>query len=257
MTILTGTSGWQYASWRDRFYPPKFPQRRWLEHYVQQFATVEINSTFYNLPSEQTVQRWADAAPPEFHFVVKASRYLTHIRRLRDPEAPVQLLLERCRPMGTRLSCVLLQLPPNFPAQPELLERTLAAFPQHLRIAVEFRDRSWFSEAVRSMLHEHNAALCIADRRGAQREPAWHTASWAYIRFHEGDGDPYPCYSRSTLRGWAERLGSLSPGADPVYVFFNNDPMCCAPRDAAVLARICAGAGMQVSRAPEPDSMRL
>jgi uncharacterized protein YecE (DUF72 family) len=112
VSVLVGTSGWQYASWRDRFYPHGLPQRLWLEHYVTQFPVVEVNSTFYNLPSEATVQHWADTTPPGFHFVLKASRYLTHIRRLRDPEDPVQLFLERSRPLGTRLACVLLQLPP-------------------------------------------------------------------------------------------------------------------------------------------------
>jgi uncharacterized protein YecE (DUF72 family) len=256
VTVLTGTSGWQYTSWRDRFYPPKLPQRLWLQHYVQQFATVEINSTFYNLPTEQTVQRWADAAPPDFHFVVKASRYLTHVRRLRDPEEPVQLMLERCGPLGDRLSCVLVQLPPRFPAQPELLARTLRAFPPSLRVAVEFRDRSWFSDEVRALLSEHNAALCTADRQGEQSEPPWHTASWAYIRFHEGDGNPHPCYTRKTLRTWAQRLRTVNAGADPIYVFFNNDPLCCAPRDAAVLSQLCSSAGMAVTRAPQPAALR-
>jgi uncharacterized protein YecE (DUF72 family) len=253
VTLLIGTSGWQYASWRERFYPPGLPQRRWLEHYAESYATVEVNSTFYNLPSEATVQRWADAAPHDFQFVLKASRYLTHIRRLQEPEGPVDLLLERARPLGTRLACVLVQLPPGFTCDVARLERSLRAFGGRVPVAVEFRDGSWYTEPVRDVLREHGAALCIADRKGRHDEPPWRTASWAYIRFHEGDGRPYPCYRPATMRAWAERLEAMQCAA--AFVFFNNDPLCCAPRDAARLAEACRERGMTVSRAPDPRAM--
>jgi uncharacterized protein YecE (DUF72 family) len=247
VSLLVGTSGWQYASWRERFYPKGLPQRRWLEHYATRFATVEVNSTFYNLPSQATVQRWADTAPEHFTFVLKASRYLTHVRRLREPEQPVELLLERARPLGSRLACVLLQLPPKFPAQPQLLDRTLAAFRKRTPVAVELRDASWFSDEVRAVLQRHDAPLCVADRLGERQEPDWRTASWAYIRFHEGDGRPYPCYSKRTLHRWADRIATQ--GSDPTFAFFNNDPLCCAPKDAVVLADACEAAGQHVVRA--------
>ncbi|MBV8302248.1 MAG: DUF72 domain-containing protein [Candidatus Dormibacteraeota bacterium] len=253
MRLLAGTSGWQYADWRDRFYPPDVPQRRWLEHYARQFAVVEVNSTFYNLPSEQTVRRWAEATPDDFSFVVKASRYLTHVRRLRDPAQPVELLLERCHPLGARLACILLQLPPTMRSDAAALDLALRAFNGRVALAVEFRDRSWFNQDVETVLRDHHAALCIADRGGEQAEPDWHTSSFAYVRFHAGDGRPSPCYDPRTITAWAQRIAGWS--CDTVYAFFNNDTNCCAPRDAARLAATCSAKGLTVSRAPRPEGM--
>ena len=253
MMVLAGTSGWQYADWRDRFYPPDLPQRRWLEHYARQFAVVEVNSTFYNLPSEQTVRRWAETTPDDFSFVIKASRYLTHVRRLREPEQPVELLLERCRPLGARLSCVLLQLPPTMRSDASALDTALRAFKERVSLAVEFRDRSWFNADVEAVLRDNRAALCIADRAGQHTEPSWHTSSFAYVRFHAGDGTPPPCYEHDTLDAWAGRIAAWP--CDSAYVFFNNDINCCAPRDASRLAAVCALRGLDVSRTKPFEGM--
>ena len=256
MRVHIGTSGWQYAEWRGRFYPKGVPQRSWLSYYAERFACVEVNNTFYNLPGEETFQHWHDAVPRDFEFVLKASRYLTHVRRLHDAQDPARLFMERARPVRRQLGAVLLQLPPRFHADPERLRQALRAFPGSVRLAVEFRDPSWFSDAVRAVLEEHGAALCRADRRGTVAEPDWRTADWLYVRCHEGDGTPAPCYRASTLEAWAERLAGASAAMTDAYVFFNNDTLACAVRDAATLAEACALRGLDVTRAPVPGDLQ-
>jgi len=251
LTVHVGTSGWQYASWRGAFYPPDVAQRRWLEHYAERFACVEVNNTFYSLPTEETVRRWRESTPTDFRFVVKASRYLTHVRRLREPAGPVKLLLERVRPIRRRLAAVLVQLPPRFHAEPARLAAALRAFPRTLQIAVEFRDPTWFNDDVRDVLHQYGAALCIADHRGERAEPDWSTASWEYVRFHEGDADPHPCYRRETLDTAAERLAPRLHGGRDAFVFFNNDERACALHDASVFARACTVRGLPSTRTPD------
>ena len=250
MRVHVGTSGWQYASWRERFYPRGVPQRSWLPYYAERFACVEVNNTFYNLPSEETFRHWHHEVPRDFQFVLKVSRYLTHIRRLRDPEEPARLFMQRARPVRRRLSAVLLQLPPRFRADPDRLRRALRAFPRTLRVAVEFRDPTWFRDDVRQVLTQRGAALCRADRQGEVAEPDWHSADWMYVRLHEGDGTPSPCYRERTLEAWAERLAAAPATVRDAYVFFNNDPLACAVRDAATLAEACARRGLDVTRAP-------
>ncbi len=250
MRVCIGTSGWQYRDWRGAFYPEKLPQREWLQHYAAQFATVEVNNTFYNLPTEEAVRRWRAQTPRDFEFVLKASRYLTHVRRLRDPEDPARTMTERFRPLGRRFTVTLLQLPPRFHADVERLDRALRAFPRRLRVAVEFRDPSWFNDDVRALLRARGAALCVTDRRGESPEPDWADVPWMYLRFHEGDGTPHPCYAGRTLRRWADRIAAQRDRVDAVYAFFNNDTGCCAPRDAAALAGACAARGLDVTRAP-------
>lgn len=137
MRVHVGTSGWQYRNWRGAFYPERLPQREWLPHYARAFASVEVNNTFYNLPSVEAVRHWREQTPAGFEFVLKGSRYLTHVRRLRDPEEPVRNMIERFRPLGSRFSVMLLQLPPRFRADPDRLEATLRAFPKRVRVAVE------------------------------------------------------------------------------------------------------------------------
>ncbi|HEX3613636.1 MAG TPA: DUF72 domain-containing protein [Sporichthyaceae bacterium] len=226
--IRIGTSGWQYDDWRPSFYPVGLARDRWLGRYVECFDTVEINNTFYRLPSQATVDRWAQALPQGFLAAIKVSRYLTHVRRLRDPQDPVALLLERVAPLRERglLGPVLLQLPPNMPARPEDLERTLSAFPPDVRVAVEPRDRSWFRKATREVLIDHRAALVWSDRNGRSVGPLWRTTSWCYLRLHHGRLDW--AYQDRDLRRWARRLREC-PDA---FVFTNNDPGAAAVRDA-------------------------
>jgi len=240
-SVLVGTSGWQYRDWRGTFYPPDVPQNRWLEYYASQFATVENNGTFYRLPPRETFAGWRERVGDGFVMTVKASRYLTHVRRLRDPAEPVRRLLDAAAGLGDRLGPVLLQLPPDLRADPRLLADCLGQFPPQIRVAVEPRHESWWSGDVRDVLAARNAALCWADRRGAAVTPLWRTADWGYLRFHEGDGSGWPRYRESSLRSWADRIAATWPqqveGVD-VYVYFNNDQGGAAPSDGAAFAAI-------------------
>jgi uncharacterized protein YecE (DUF72 family) len=254
--VLLGTSGWQYASWRGRFYPAEVRQADWLEHYAARFQTVEVNNAFYRLPEASTFEAWARRTPADFVVGVKASRYLTHIKRLADPEEPVARFLERAGHLGPKLGPVLLQLPPTLAADLDRLDATLAQFPADVRVAVEFRHQSWFTDETRSLLSERNAALCLAD--SPRREtPVWRTATWGYLRFHEGRAQPRPCYGRQALATWARRLADVWQPDEDVYVFFNNDPEGCAVRDAARFAGAVERAGLRPTRVPPTREIRV
>jgi uncharacterized protein YecE (DUF72 family) len=248
MTTLIGTSGWQYRHWRDRIYRG-VAQARWLEHYAERFVTVESNAAFYRLPSGDTFAAWAERTPDDFVMAVKASRYLTHIKRLKDPEEPVERLLERARRLGPKLGPVLLQLPPNLQAEPELLDRTLRCFPGDVRVAVEPRHDSWWTDEVRALLTERGAALCLADSP-KRSTPLWRTTDWGYLRLHEGRATPRPCYGRTALESWAKRLADLWPASADVFVYFNNDPEGCAVRDARWFAAAVKRTGRTPTRIP-------
>jgi uncharacterized protein YecE (DUF72 family) len=256
MTVWIGTSGWQYRDWRGRFYPSAVPTARWLEHYAAGFATVESNNAFYNLPERRVFAAWAERTPDDFVMAVKVSRYLTHLRRLRDPAQPVARFVDRVAGLGSKLGPVLIQLPPTFRCDAERLAATLDQFPREFRVAVEFRHASWFVDEIRTLLTERGAALCLADRRGPLTLP-WRTAAWTYLRFHEGRSAPLPCYGRAALATWADRLAKgWGPDAD-CWVYFNNDPRGCAPRDAARFAAAAVRAGLRPSRVPPVRSMRV
>jgi uncharacterized protein YecE (DUF72 family) len=180
---------------------------------------------------------------------VKVSRYLTHIRRLREPEEPVQRFVDRVRGLGGKLAPVLLQLPPQLRRDTGRLEATLDRFPRDMQVAVEFRHPSWWIEDVRTLLEARGVALCLADRRGPLT-PLWRTTSWTYLRFHEGRAAPAPCYGRQALVTWAARLAANWSPDEDVWVYFNNDPRGCAPRDAARFARIIRRAGLDPTRVP-------
>jgi uncharacterized protein YecE (DUF72 family) len=248
--ILIGTSGWQYRDWRGRFYPAGLPQRSWLEHYADNFATVEINNAFYRLPERSTFEQWRSRTPGDFCVAVKMSRFLTHIRRLRTPEEPVARFLDRARGLGDRLGPVLLQLPPNLRADPVALDQTRALFPPAVRVAVEPRHPSWWTDDIRRVLAGRNAALCWADRRSRPVTPLWRTTSWGYLRMHEGRASPWPRYGRTSLRSWIERIGRTFGQHDPVYVYFNNDPGGAAIVDASTFAAIARRLGREVTRSP-------
>jgi uncharacterized protein YecE (DUF72 family) len=248
--LLIGTSGWQYRDWAGRFYPAGLPQRRWLEHYAERFATVEVNNAFYRLPERDTFVAWRKRTPEDFIVVVKVSRYLTHIKRLRDPAEPVARFVDRARGLGDRLGPVLLQLPPTLRADPGALAETLSRFPRDVRVAVEPRHPSWWTPRVRAVLEEHRAALCWADRGSRAVTPLWRTADFGYLRLHEGRAKPWPRYGAAALRTWLDRLASAygSDGA-PAYAFFNNDPGGAAIVDAVAMARAARRLGLPVSRA--------
>jgi uncharacterized protein YecE (DUF72 family) len=250
MTLAVGTSGWQYRDWRGRFYPERLAQSRWLEHYAARFATVEVNNAFYRLPAATTFERWRQLTPAGFVITVKASRYLTHVRRLREPAEPVALLMSRMEPLGDRLGPVLLQLPPTMRAEPARLDETLACFPAGVHVAVEMRHRSWFTEEVRRLLERRGAALCLADRDSRPVAPLWRTTDWAYLRLHAGRSANRPGYGDAALRSWALRLAELWGRRVEGFVYFNNDQRACAVRDAARFAVLAERAGLEVTRVP-------
>lgn len=257
MPVVVGTSGWQYRDWRGPLYPPDLPQRDWLAYYAGQYAAVENNSTFYRLPSRDTFADWQARTPGDFVMAVKASRYLTHVKRLRDPAEPVARLMAAAGGLGGRLGPVLLQLPPNLTADPQRLADCLAAFasqrgtgPAGVRVAVEPRHPSWWTEEVRQVLTTHDAALCWADQLGRPVTPLWRTAGWGYLRFHQGAAQPWPRYGPRALHSWLERLAAAWPDGATVYAFFNNDPGGAALADSAAFAAACRRAGRTVTRVP-------
>ncbi|MFE3451819.1 DUF72 domain-containing protein [Nonomuraea sp. NPDC059194] len=236
METLVGTSGWQYRDWRGVLYPDKVPQRLWLETYTETFRTVESNNAFYRLPSTETFAGWAERTPEGFVMAVKASRYLTHIKRLTDPEEPVERLMAAVEGLKAKLGPILLQLPPTLKADPGKLDRCLACFPRATRVAVEFRHPSWWSDEVRSVLEARRAALCWADRESRVLNPPWRTAEWGYVRLHEGRATPRPAYGEAALRSWARRVHET--GWRQAYVYFNNDPGGAAVRNAVRFAAL-------------------
>lgn len=251
MTIRIGTSGWQYRDWRGRLYAREIPVGRWLEAYSAKFATVESNNAFYRLPERRTFEAWRDRTPDDFDMAVKVSQFLTHIKRLREPREAVARFVDRTAGLGAKLGPVLLQLPPQLRRDDDRLAAALAEFPPAYRVAVEFRHDSWFADDVRALLGERHAALCLADRRGP-RTPLWRTADWTYLRFHEGRAAPRPCYGRAALATWAGRLAALWPSPADAWVYFNNDPLGCAPRDAVRFAAALRRAGLEPTRVPRP-----
>jgi uncharacterized protein YecE (DUF72 family) len=241
--IYVGTSGWQYASWRNRFYPKGVPQRAWLAYYATRFPVVEVNNSFYMLPKEATFGRWRQESPDDFMFVVKASRYITHIRRLREAKDAVDLFWSRATRLQDKLGPVLFQLPPNLRADPGLLKEFLSVLPAAMRAAFEFREDSWQQDEVYDLLDRAGAAWVMADRPG-WRVPTVVTGRWSYIRFHEGRRT-HPGYARSKLRAWAERIAGLD--ATDVFSFFNNDALAAAPKDARTLTDLLLDKGQAVA----------
>lgn len=239
-----GCSGWQYRHWRGEFYPPTLPSARWFDHYARAFDTVEINNTFYRLPEAGTFTAWRERAPARFVFAVKASRFLTHLKRLREPDEPLARLFDRAAHLGPHLGPVLYQLPPAWPRDLDRLERFLAALPRGRRHAVEFRDPHWYADAVFEALARHAVALCVHDMRGsaAPRRPC---GPFVYVRLHgtERYGGRYP---DAALNDWADWLASHHEEGRPVYAFFNNDVGGHAPRDALRLrARLAKLVGIE------------
>jgi uncharacterized protein YecE (DUF72 family) len=251
VTVIIGTSGWQYRDWRGLFYPPKLPQRLWLEHYAQFFATVESNNAFYRLPERETFVKWRERTSPDFRWAVKASRFLTHIKRLREPQEPVGRLMERAAGLGEKLDTILLQLPPTLKADADLLRECLAQFPGGTRVAVEPRHDSWWTDDIRALLERYGAALCWADRDEKPVAPLWRTTDWGYLRFHHGFESWR--YRPETLQLWADRLAATWTADEDVLVYFNNDPGGAATIDAVHFADAVRRAGRTPTRVPTAD----
>jgi len=236
VTAWIGTSGWTYDDWRGTFYPDGTPRRRWLAYYATRFPTVEVNGTFYRLPSTATVRRWAASVPDGFRFAIKVSRYLTHVRRLRESDG-VTTLLARLEPLEGRLAPFLVQLPPRFLPDAERLVRFLDAF-DGMQVAVEPRDVRWFAPEIRRSLEAHGAALVWSDYPGSE-SPPWITADFLYVRRHGTSGRFAGRYGTERLRSLATQIEETGR---PSYCYFNNDIGGAAPLDAAELQRLLAGA---------------
>ncbi len=237
-----GTSGWIYSHWRQVFYPADLPQSRWFEHYVQHFGTVEINYSFYRLPSERAFDRWREEAPTGFIYAVKANRYLTHVKRLKDAAEPLERFLSRARRLRDRLGPILWQLPPRWHVNLERLETFVRLLPRDLVHVFEFRDVSWFVEPVFDLLTEHALSFCIMSMPGIDC-PVRATSSVVYIRMH-GSGLVYGGqYSPEELAGWAAHVRRFLAEGRDVYVYFNNDAFGFAVENALELRRMLEGEG--------------
>lgn len=238
MRTHIGTSGWVYPHWRGVFYPEGLPEAEWLDFYARHFHTVELNNSFYRLPSRAQFANWAAGSPAGFLFAVKASRYITHMKKLKSAAGSLQRLLGAMQGLADKAGPLLFQLPPRWHCDTDRLEAFLRALPPGLRVAFEFRDPSWHVPRVYALLAAHNAAFCVFDLAG-RRSPRVRTADFLYLRLH-GPGAAYRGrYGRRALRQWAHWL--LESGAGEAFVYFDNDQAAHAPRDALSLSGLLAG----------------
>jgi len=230
--VHIGCSGWSYTDWRGRLYPEKLPQSRWLSHYAQRFDTVEVNNTFYRLPTKPAVQGWVEQTPDEFTFAIKASRYLTHVKRLKELRPYLKRFYEPLAPLieSGKLGAVLWQLPGNFKRDDERLAATLSALPDG-RHAFEFRHESWFTVDVYSVLGDHDAALVVGDHPKWPFQVRERTTGWTYVRLHYGRRGRKGNYSDAELQTWARRLAQWRRSTE-VNAYFNNDWSGYAPENA-------------------------
>jgi uncharacterized protein YecE (DUF72 family) len=229
-----GCSGWQYKHWRGDFYPADVPQSRWLEYYSRFFDTVEINNSFYRLPEASTFAGWASRVPMRMVFAVKGSRFLTHMKKLKDPEEPVERLFSRVRALGRHLGPVLFQLPPGLKADEPRLERFLSALPRDVRHVLEFREPSWYSDEIYELMQRHKVSLCLHDMHGSATGRL-RVGPIVYVRFHGPSGRYQGGYPADRLRSWADWLDGEIEKSSDIYAYFNNDVGGHAPRDAQTL----------------------
>jgi uncharacterized protein YecE (DUF72 family) len=235
-----GTSGWHYPRWQGLFYPRDLAPAAWLGYYAQHFATVEINASFYRLPSSATARVWKNATPAGFTFAIKASRYITHMKKLRAPRASLRAFLAVTRALGNKCGPLLFQLPPRWRCNPERLAAFLKALPANRECAFELRDPSWHSPEVYALLRRYNAAFCIYELGGFE-SPQVITADFAYIRLHGPAAYAYGgSYSASALETWANRIRSWKK-LRRVYVYFDNDEAGYAARNALMLRTLLEG----------------
>jgi uncharacterized protein YecE (DUF72 family) len=242
--VRVGCSGWQYAHWRGNFYPAELPQARWFAHYALAFDTVEVNNTFYRLPGAATFAKWRDQAPPHFVYAIKASRFLTHMKKLKDPEAPLARLVDSARHLSPHLGPLLYQLPPAWPLNLERLEHFLRALAPawagvgraRTRHAIEFREPSWYDERTFALLQRYKVALCLHDMQGSATGRRT-VGPFIYVRFHFGTQKYGGRYDDRRLDEWGEWLADQAAHGSDVFAYFNNDTGGHAPRDAVRLRR--------------------
>ena len=239
--VRIGTSGFHYQHWKGPFYPEKCPNSKFLDYYLQHFDTVELNNSFYRLPEASAFDCWREATPASFVFAVKASRFLTHNKKLKDPENALNNLLPRAAHLGPKLGPVLFQLPPHWRVNTERLMNLLEILPRDLRYAFEFRELSWMSDEVESVLNKFNAAFCIYELAG-YHSPLRVTADFTYVRLHGPDLGKYQgSYSDERLRDWARQIETWTTELKAIYIYFDNDQFGYAPANAATLKRMVLG----------------
>ena len=232
--VRIGTSGWHYKHWLGPFYPQGLPAKNMLAWYMQRFDTVELNNSFYHLPTTQTFMTWRESTPASFCFAVKGSRFITHRKKLKDPSEALARFLEPVESLGTKLGPILFQLPPRWSRNVERLSAFLEALPSSHRYTFEFRDPSWHDPAVYRALRRHNSAFCMYELDGFE-SPHELTADFAYVRLH-GPGRKYQGdYSSKQLRDWADRIADWREELDAVYVYFDNDQAGYAAKNAEEL----------------------
>jgi uncharacterized protein YecE (DUF72 family) len=219
---FVGTSGWHYDDWRGRFYPEKLPKSRWLDFYARNYPTVELNNTFYRLPSEKAIANWYDSSPPNFIFSLKVSRFITHIKKIADTGEALGNFMSRISALKEKLGPLLYQLPPGMHRNDDVLTRFLGELHSGYRHVIEFRHESWLTEEVFDILRKHNTGLCVFDMPNLSC-PLVATVDFAYIRFHGRDSLYSSCYTDDVLSEWASRITNLTPDLESVYIYFNND----------------------------------
>ena len=237
--IRIGTSGWHYKHWVGKFYPSKFPASKMLAYYYEHFDTVEINNSFYMLPKIETLAGWRVATPKSFEFAIKASRFLTHNKKLKEPENALNNFLPRAEALGEKLGPILFQLPPKWRINLERLAEFLDGLPKYHRYTFEFREPSWLVPQVYELLRRHNAAFCIYELAGFH-SPIEITADWSYVRLHGPGGKYQGSYSDKVLRAWADRIVDWSKELKSVYVYFDNDQAGYAASNGLTLKKFIA-----------------
>ncbi len=235
--VRIGTSGWHYRHWKGNFYHARLPASRMLNAYLEHFDTVELNNSFYKLPSADTFENWRISTPQGFIFAVKASRFLTHMKKLKDPESALNNFLPRAEKLGEKLGPILFQLPPGWRMDLQRLRDFLRALPGKHRYAFEFRDPSWHCPPVLEVLQRYNAAFCVFDLAGFQ-SPIEVTAEFAYVRLHGPGGKYQGSYSEEALQEWANRIVSWKQRLSAVYAYFDNDQEGYAAANAVRLREL-------------------
>ncbi|MGD2245263.1 MAG: DUF72 domain-containing protein [Candidatus Aminicenantes bacterium] len=231
MIVHIGTSGWHYDHWEGPFYPEGTAKKEYLEFYAQRFLTAEINNTFYQVPHKNTLIRWRDAVPQNFIFSVKASRYITHMKKLKDPQQALSKFLKQVEVLGDKLGPILFQLPPRWNVNPERLDSFLKALPASFRYTFEFRDPSWCQDCVYDLLTERDAAFCMYDFDRHQ-SPTEVTAGFVYIRLHGPEGPYKGKYNSQSLSGWAGAIHAWAKREKEVFCYFDNDQSGYAAQNA-------------------------
>jgi uncharacterized protein YecE (DUF72 family) len=235
--VHIGTSGWNYEHWKGNFYPMDLSQKIWLEFYTETFSTVELNNSFYRLPEKATFEKWRERTPEGFLFSVKANRYITHMKRLKDPDKSLSKFLKNIKGLGNKLGPVLFQLPPSFACNHDRLIEFLEALPEKGRYTFEFRNQGWFNEKTLGLLTRYRAAFCIYQLAGTL-SPEAVTTDFVYIRLHGPGGAYRGEYNSKTLEGWAITIMDWIGQGKEIFCYFDNDEHGYAVKDAIKLKRM-------------------